>query len=32
MVLLDCVVAELVHRLGITEEEMEARHANRVVE
>jgi len=28
MVLLDCVVAELMHRMGITEEEMEARHAN----
>ncbi|MCW4038461.1 MAG: SIS domain-containing protein [Candidatus Bathyarchaeota archaeon] len=28
MVLLDCAVAELMHRMGITEEEMEARHAN----
>jgi 6-phospho-3-hexuloisomerase len=28
MVLLDCVVAELMHRMGITEEEMEERHAN----
>jgi 6-phospho-3-hexuloisomerase len=28
MVLLDCVVAELMHQMGITEEEMEARHAN----
>jgi 6-phospho-3-hexuloisomerase len=28
MVLLDGVVAELMHRLGITEKEMEVRHAN----
>lgn len=28
MVLLDCVVAELMHRLGITEKGMETRHAN----
>jgi 6-phospho-3-hexuloisomerase len=28
MVLLDCIVAELMHRMGITEKEMEARHAN----
>ena len=28
MVLLDCVVSELMHRMGITEKEMEARHAN----
>jgi len=28
MVILDCVVAELMHRLEITEEEMEKRHAN----
>ena len=28
MVLLDCAVAELMYRLGITEEEMEKRHAN----